>query len=264
MRSADVSRQVGAIIMTPDGCILSNGCNEVPYPGGGHFWPGHHDTQSDNRDFRLGRDTTAEFKHNIMSEIFKELRASWLAEEIRQNDDLQLTLRAFYEGDDPILRDTRVAAILEFGRIVHAEMSALLDAARRGIKLHGATLFCTTYPCHICARHIVATGINRVVYIEPYPKSLAKDLYQRDIRVEFDETAHEGAVSFEPFIGIAPRRYLDFFEALERKATKPGKVVPADHLDWNPRFAEEFPTYLELEAGYAKTVEEAGLPEGAS
>ena len=79
--------------------------------------------------------------------------------------------------------------------------------------------------------------------------------------MEGDENAGNDAVSFEPFIGIAPRRYLDVFEALERKAKKPGKVMPADHLERNPRFASEFPTYLEFEAGYATTLEEAGLAE---
>jgi cytidine deaminase len=263
LRSSDISRQVGAIILTQDGCVMASGCNEVPLPReGGHFWPNHHEVDQDNRDFRLSRDTTAEFKHDIVSEIFKALRrAGWLTSDAMQDDDLRLTYRSLYEGEDPILRNTRVASILEFGRIVHAEMSALMDAGRRGCRTQGGQLFCTTFPCHICARHILAAGIARVVYIEPYPKSLAKQLYPQEIRVEGDENAENDAVSFEPFIGIAPRRYLDFFEALERKAKKPGKVMPADHLERNPRFASEFPTYLEFEAGYATTLEEAGLTE---
>jgi deoxycytidylate deaminase len=31
-----------------------------------------------------------------------------------------------------------------------------------------------SFPCHMCARHIIATGLREVVYIEPYPKSVAK------------------------------------------------------------------------------------------
>jgi deoxycytidylate deaminase len=41
--------------------------------------------------------------------------------------------------------------ILEFGRVIHAEMSAISDAARLGRATKDATLFCTTFPCHICA-----------------------------------------------------------------------------------------------------------------
>ncbi|MEJ7655371.1 MAG: deaminase [Chloroflexia bacterium] len=46
---------------------------------------------------------------------------------------------------------------------MHAEMSALLDAGRRGVPVQGATLYTTTFPCHNCARHIVGAGIDRVV-----------------------------------------------------------------------------------------------------
>lgn len=61
---------------------------------------------------------------------------------------------------------------------MHAEMFAITDAARRGLSVRDATLYCTTFPCHMCARHIIASGIRKVVYIEPYPKSMAKGALQ--------------------------------------------------------------------------------------
>ena len=54
---------------------------------------------------------------------------------------------------------------LEYGRMVHAEMSSLCDAARLGHMFQGGTLYCTTFPCHMCAKHIVAAGIARVVTV---------------------------------------------------------------------------------------------------
>ena len=66
---------------------------------------------------------------------------------------------------------------LEFKCIIHAEMSAISDAARKGVAIQGATLYSTTFPCHLCAKHIVASGIKRVVYLEPYPKSYANALH---------------------------------------------------------------------------------------
>lgn len=52
-----------------------------------------------------------------------------------------------------------------------------------------ATLYSTTYPCHGCAKHIVAAGISEVVYYEPYPKSRALALHddsiQEDTRAEY-------------------------------------------------------------------------------
>jgi hypothetical protein len=73
----------------------------------------------------------------------------------------------------------------------------------------------TTFPCHICAKHIVAAGIEKVVFLEPYPKSYAKELHWDSIEVEGD--AVSGKVRFEPFVGISPFRYRDFFEKGKRK-----------------------------------------------
>src|SRR5262249_17921907 len=48
LRSADLSRQVGAIITGSDGSVLASGCNEVPKAGGGAYWCGD---ENDHRDF---------------------------------------------------------------------------------------------------------------------------------------------------------------------------------------------------------------------
>jgi hypothetical protein len=63
---------------------------------------------------------------------------------------------------------------------------------------------------HNCAKHIVAAGLERVVYVEPYPKSKASDLHSDSIRFGFADTA-EQAVRFEPFVGVGPRRFIDLF-----------------------------------------------------
>jgi cytidine deaminase len=89
-------------------------------------------------------------------------------------------------------------------------MAAITDAARRGVPIEGATLYCTTFPCHLCARHIIGTGLKRVVYIEPYPKSAAEDLYQDSMIVD-PEGPMIDHVSFDPFVGIAPIVYPFMF-----------------------------------------------------
>jgi deoxycytidylate deaminase len=102
---------------------------------------------------------------------------------------------------------------LEFGRIIHAEMGAISDAARLGHSTKQANVFCTTFPCHICAKHIISVGISKVYFLEPYPKSLAFDLHSDSLRVEGDVTAeheHYPKVDFVHFSGIAPRRYREF------------------------------------------------------
>ena len=111
--------------------------------------------------------------------------------------------------------------ILEFGRMIHAEMSAISDAARLGRPTGGAILFSTTFPCHICAKHIVSSGIKRVVFLEPYPKSYAEDLHGDSIT--FDPEESKRKVLFEPFIGISPRRYQDVFEKKNKRKDPGGK-----------------------------------------
>lgn len=53
-------------------------------------------------------------------------------------------------------------------RTIHAEMNALLQAAKIGVSLDEATLYCTMTPCMKCALSIVQTGIRRVVCLQKY------------------------------------------------------------------------------------------------
>ena len=59
---------------------------------------------------------------------------------------------------------------------VHAEQNAIIQAARLGIVLEGATLYCTHQPCVICAKMIINAGIRRIVVKEGYPDKLSVDI----------------------------------------------------------------------------------------
>lgn len=206
LRSADLSRQVGAVICDDEGALLAAGCNEVPKPGGGLYWEGDN---PDRRDFALGSDPNALARRMIVSEVLEALRPLLAEKHLEEEDLLPKVMR--------LLKGKRISNLLEFGRVVHAEMNALMDAARRGIRVRGATMYCTTFPCHMCARHILAAGVRRVVYIEPYPKSLAQEMYRDAIVVDGAPTGDAEALRFDSFVGIAPRRFIDCFETLRRK-----------------------------------------------
>ncbi len=94
-------------------------------------------------------------------------------------------------------------------------MEALIACARTGTNPRNGNLYTTLFPCHTCAKHIIAAGIKRVVYIEPYPKSLALELLGDFIALEekpSDQAKPSGErVRFEPFVGIGPRRFIDLF-----------------------------------------------------
>ena len=61
-------------------------------------------------------------------------------------------------------------------RAVHAEQNAIIQAARYGINIQGATLYCTHQPCVICAKMIINAGISRVVYKEGYPDEFSMEI----------------------------------------------------------------------------------------
>ncbi len=64
----------------------------------------------------------------------------------------------------------------EMCRALHAEQNALVQAARYGISLDGSTIYTTTEPCSVCAKMIINAGIKRVVYVDPYPDQLSRQL----------------------------------------------------------------------------------------
>ena len=69
-------------------------------------------------------------------------------------------------------------------RTIHAEQNAIVNAARFGIALEGATLYCQMEPCSVCARLIIAAGIKRVVCKNRYQKArLTREMF-RDTDVE--------------------------------------------------------------------------------
>lgn len=257
LRSADLSRQVGAVVATENGEILATGCNEVPYPGGGSIWESQISlTRKDNRDFVVGYDSSVRMAHELISEVLKRLgEKDWLAPDKKAVDPDTLAQEALFRGDPPPLKGTRAASVLEFGRVVHAEMAALSDAARRGVAVDRARLFCTTFPCHMCARHIIACGIAEVVYIEPYPKSLTRQLYSDETCIDYDSNAPKNAVRFVPFNGIGPRRYFDLFEMLTARKDSTGRAVVWDPTEAVPRVAQ-FSTHTDLESGHVDLLEE--------
>jgi len=235
VRSADLSRQVGAAIAI-GGDVIAVGSNEVPAFGGGAYWTGQ---EGDARDFQLGQDANARVRAAAIEEVRNELvEAGWLRTNKRNRPPEEFAA---------ILRNTRVDQLTEFGRAVHAEMSAILDAARRGQTVKGATLYTTTFPCHNCAKHIVGAGLEQVVYIAPYPKSLAEDLHPDTIAIDPSDPPDDRVV-FRPFVGVAPLAYLPIFQQVRRRKTDDGRAVEFVARGARPKLAVGWDlSYLERE-----------------
>lgn len=63
-------------------------------------------------------------------------------------------------------------------RSVHAEQNVIIQAAVHGVSIKGATIYCTTAPCALCARMLVNAGIKRYVCFIDYPNKEARTLFK--------------------------------------------------------------------------------------
>ncbi|MGB4594046.1 MAG: cytidine/deoxycytidylate deaminase family protein [Coriobacteriia bacterium] len=64
----------------------------------------------------------------------------------------------------------------ELCRGIHAEQNAVIQAARHGIPIDGATVYCTHQPCVLCAKILINAGVVDIVYRESYPDALSEEL----------------------------------------------------------------------------------------
>lgn len=195
LRSADLSRQIGAVIVR-DNEIIASGVNDCPKAFGGLYWPikcsnGEYNDEANGRDYTLGYDSNKIEQSKIINNILESFDIEINEENIRK------------------VKDSGIGDLTEYGRVVHAEMEALLMCARNNVSCRGADLYATTFPCHNCAKHIITAGIKKVVYIEPYPKSKAFDFYKNEISDNPAEV--DKKVLFIPFVGVGPHRFIDLF-----------------------------------------------------
>ena len=233
VQSACMSRQVGAAVFDKAGELIGVGCNDVPKSGGGLYSSDLAEAE-DKRCYRWG----GKICHNDFrkQELAKNIAKSIAGE---GGDDSKFT-EVFEKVASSDSRN-----LIEFSRSVHAEMEAIVSVARDG---KGSTaegvLYTTTFPCHNCARHIVAAGIMRVVFIEPYSKSLALDLHSDAITLT-DET---GKVQFQQYEGFAPRSSLRVFSSLgrDRKDTS-GKYIESPRRGASPLFPHPLDSYMTSE-----------------
>lgn len=64
----------------------------------------------------------------------------------------------------------------ELCRGIHAEQNAVIQAARHGIAIDGATVYCTHQPCVLCAKILLNSGVVDIVFHDAYPDELSEQL----------------------------------------------------------------------------------------
>lgn len=219
--SACLSRQVGAAITNTKGEIVSRGWNDVPKFGGNLY---NESDSNDNRCKMWGYCSNDKTKDIITDDILESIfNNPNLVKQLFNNKNIAKDSELYNQTKDVIRKGSRVKDLIEFSRAVHAEMHAIIIGSQMsGDKMIGGKLFCTTYPCHNCARHLVLAGIKEIYYIEPYIKSLCITLHHDSLTEnEKDDTK----VKLLIYDGVAPRRYLEFFLMTNKRKDEKGKSI---------------------------------------
>ena len=250
--SACLSRQVGASITDNKGDLISTGWNDVPKFGGNLYREG------------MPNDMRCKIKKYCSNDYQKDTLVDKVIDSIKKDDTLQKILQdnkgkfsiKIIEGLKENLRSSKIKDLIEFSRSVHAEMHAIISGSQlSGSKMINGKLFCTTYPCHNCARHIIVAGIKEVYYIEPYVKSLCLTLH--DDAITEDEKSSD-KVRILIFDGVAPRNYLTFFTNFVERKIK-GKLVDVDLTIVKPKISKSLQALPTLEQQAIHSLKECGL-----
>jgi len=65
----------------------------------------------------------------------------------------------------------------ELCRGLHAEQNAIIQAAVHGVAIKDSVLYCTLYPCAVCAKMLINAGVSSLVLKENYSDNLAKNIF---------------------------------------------------------------------------------------
>lgn len=235
--SACLSRQVGAAVTDKEGEVLAIGWNDVPKAFGDLYVTDISSDANGNADLRCWN-----FGGKCYNDEEKELLADHIVGALGE-----LVSPANKEAAvQKVKNDKKLRGLIEFSRSIHAEMHAILTALRqKGDRVRGGRIYVTTYPCHSCARHIIAAGITEVYYIEPYKKSLATKLHG-DAMTESEESGDK--VRLVPYDGVAPTRFLSLFKMKPDSRKKAGKVIRVAPDRGTPKVEKSLEALPALEA----------------
>lgn len=252
--SACLSRQVGAAVTDEAGELLAIGWNDVPKAFGDLYISdlkkdpnGDQDKRCWNHGGKCHNDEEKTLLSNHLLEVLKDF----------------IPVEKHDAAAKAVLGNKRLKGLIEFSRSIHAEMHAILTALRQtGGRVKGGSLYVTTYPCHSCARHIVAAGIRHVYFIEPYKKILAIKLHGDAIS---ESEKDQDRVQFLPYDGVAPSRYLSLFRMIPDSRKKNGVVIRVDPSTARPKLEKSLEALPALESLVVKSLRSKKLvPDGAA
>lgn len=225
LRSSCLSRQVGAVIVGKNGYVVGAGWND---PGDGQIGCGYRQivdienlssdilpTNPDTKKERFFRkhlinQNLIKFKSKEECICFKDAYSRFvlMKESKKIIEEHEVEFKEFgIKGEDKekigkwLIEDMKIKR-LEYCRALHAEENALLQTSKiGGVGVKGGKIFTTTFPCELCAKKIYQAGIEEIVFTEPYPESISKEVFLEDSvsKKKIKQTQFEGVKSHSYF-----------------------------------------------------------------
>lgn len=197
-------RQIGAAILSEYGEVISVASIRAP---------------------SASANTTYEDQVNVQSgynEIYKEVNEwiQYLSDSVMESEPCNKKKHAITKLQQFIKNS------LDYHPCTHSEITAILDAAKLGVSVRNAILYTTTFPCHICAKDIISAGIQKVVYLEAYPKSRNSALYPKLILFDNAINSSTNGVPFKCYVGISPKRFAYVYDLSNKPSNSTEKNLP--------------------------------------
>ena len=197
LNSTCICRQVGAVIVDNDGYIVGAGWNDTDWNRLGCMYRHVSDVKNTDSeslplcsddDYQTFKDVILRDDTNLdFSFCYKDEYAEWKLTKPSEDEQKECS-----DEKTPV----KPSKSLQQCRALHAEENAILQTARTGSQtLRKTVLYTTTFPCELCAKKILQVGIKQVVYCEPYPKSVSKDVFFREGFSRIEITPFEGVKS---------------------------------------------------------------------
>ena len=205
LASTCISRKVGAVIVNDDGYVIGLGFNDVNPNQIGCCYRYIRDIKNNSKIFDYGCR-----EHNFYGQPKNIEFFEFLLNESGFESEEQIEII-----DIPFCFNEKLSAFFnekkQFRRIrsLHAEENAILQTSKTGgFSLEGSTIYVTTFPCELCAKKIARVGIKRIVYVEPYPKSLSQKLFFEDNRC---------VIQVDQFEGVKPHSFYRLYKPIYDK-----------------------------------------------
>lgn len=206
LNSTCISRQVGAVI-SKNGYVIGVGWNDVESFNVGCLYRYKRDVSTIEAEFfPLGyKDDHESIKKIIIGDglkleenfCYKDEYGNFKKNKSMQGEDIA-------ESCQNIINKIKTKSLQEC-RSLHAEENAILQVARTHAgNLEDAVIYTTTFPCELCTKKILQVGISKIIYCEPYPKSISNSVF-------FPE--HLRKIEIVPFDGVKSPSFFRLFKS---------------------------------------------------